>query len=142
DNKSWSDITRTILNASGPMRFDDASKNAEGYFLLGRTGADAVTERAAETSRVFLGIQIQCAQCHDHPSDVWKRQQFHEFAAYFARVRERPIRDGMKFVGSELVSIPFGEHRMPDKQDPKKGTAMQPKFIDGKGPKGTGYRGL
>jgi Protein of unknown function (DUF1549) len=71
---SWADVARAMLTAGGQMRFDDPDKNAVGYFLASRTGADAVPERAAETSRVFLGIQIQCAQCHDHPSDVWKRE--------------------------------------------------------------------
>ena len=57
--------------------------------------------RAAEASRIFLGIQIQCAQCHDHPNDVWKRKQFHEFAAYFARLKERPMREDNKLAGIE-----------------------------------------
>jgi hypothetical protein len=136
DNKNWADITRGILNASGPMRFDDPNTNAEGYFLAGRTGADAVTERAAETSRVFLGVQIQCAQCHDHPSDVWKRQQFHEFAAYFARLRDRFIFEEKRIAGVQLSSVQFGEHQMADLKNPRQTTAMQPRFLDGKGPAG------
>lgn len=134
DNKNWAEITRGILNANGPMRFDDPGTNAEGYFLATRTGADAVTERAAETSRVFLGIQIQCAQCHDHPSDVWKRHQFHEFAAYFARLRDRFMFEEKRIVGVQLASVNFGEHQMADLKNPKKTTAMPPRFLDGKGP--------
>ncbi len=141
-NKKWSDITRTILTASGEVRNDDVDKNGEAFFLISRKGADSVTEIAAEASRIFLGIQIQCAQCHDHPSDVWKRQQFHEFAAYFAKTKGVPIRDGKKFVGEEVKSANFQEHRMPDKNDPKKGTMMSPRFIDGKAPKSTGFRDL
>jgi len=38
---------------------------------------------AASTTRVFLGIQLQCAQCHDHPFASWKRQQFWQMAAFF-----------------------------------------------------------
>src|SRR5581483_1276259 len=136
ESKSWAEMTRAMLTATGPIRFDEPEKNGEGYFLASRSGADAVTERAAEASRVFLGIQIQCAQCHDHPSDVWKRKQFHEFAAYFARMRERPIREDNKLVGLNLFSVPFGEHQMPDAADPKKTTPMQPRFLDGKGPSG------
>ena len=41
-------------------------------------------EMAGEVSRIFMGVQIQCAQCHDHKTDAWKRRQFHEFAAFFA----------------------------------------------------------
>src|ERR1043166_1185048 len=86
-NKSWAEITRQQLTASGKVMYNEPDKNAEAFFLLSRRGADSVTEIAAETSRIFLGIQIQCAQCHDHPSDVWKRHHFHEFAAYFGRYR-------------------------------------------------------
>ncbi len=141
-NRKWSDITRDIIAATGELRNTEVDKNGQAYFLISRRGADATTEIAAETSRIFLGIQIQCAQCHDHPSDVWKRKQFHEFAAYFARYRQFPIRDGMRIVGAEVKSIGFGEHRMPDKEDPKKGTVMQPRFIDGKAPEAKGFRGL
>ncbi len=136
-NKSWAHITRELLTAKGKVMYDKPNENAQAFFLLTRRGPDATTEIAAETSRIFLGIQIQCAQCHDHPSDVWKRKQFHEFAAYYGRYKgERPIREEKKFVGVELASAPFGEHRMPDKENPKSGTLMSPKFLDGKAPKG------
>lgn len=47
-------------------------------------------ELAASTSRVFLGTQIQCAQCHDHPFDHWKRKDFWGYAAFFARLQRPP----------------------------------------------------
>jgi hypothetical protein len=133
-NKGWGQITREILTAGGKVSFADPDKNGEAYFLASRLGADAATEQAAETSRIFLGIQIQCAQCHDHPSDVWKRQQFHEFAAFFARLRALPFRDAGKLGGMQLVSTSFGEHKMPDKKDPKQTIVIQPRFIDGYAP--------
>lgn len=39
---------------------------------------------AAATSRMFLGVRIECAQCHDHPMDVWKQEQFWSYAVFFA----------------------------------------------------------
>ncbi len=39
---------------------------------------------AGSVSRVFLGVSLECAQCHDHPSAAWKRTQFWDFAAFFA----------------------------------------------------------
>jgi hypothetical protein len=38
---------------------------------------------AANASRIFLGTQVQCAQCHDHPFARWKQQQFWALAAFF-----------------------------------------------------------
>lgn len=40
---------------------------------------------AANTTRAFLGINLDCAQCHDHPFAKWTRDQFWETAAFFAR---------------------------------------------------------
>ncbi len=39
---------------------------------------------AATTARLFLGVKLECAQCHNHPFAAWKQQQFWEFAAFFA----------------------------------------------------------
>lgn len=44
---------------------------------------------AAASSRLFLGIKLECAQCHDHPFARWSRQQFWEFAAFFAGFQQR-----------------------------------------------------
>lgn len=42
---------------------------------------------AAATSRMFLGVRLECAQCHDHPFDKWKQEQFWNYAAFFAGVQ-------------------------------------------------------
>jgi hypothetical protein len=39
---------------------------------------------AGSTARLFLGVKLECAQCHDHPSGRWARTQFWQFAASFA----------------------------------------------------------
>ncbi len=41
------------------------------------------------TVRVFLGKQIGCAQCHDHPFDSWTQRQFYELAAFTSGTRTR-----------------------------------------------------
>jgi hypothetical protein len=148
DNKSWRDIARSMLTAEGGVAvrppFPGNANGGEAYesngasvFLLAHLGEDQSEERAAETARVLLGIQIQCAQCHDHPFDEWKQRQFHELAGYFARLRSRPFL-GQQAGGQpriELMSIPFREHRIPDKSDPTKGTPVAPKFLSGDSPR-------
>src|SRR5207249_1845795 len=45
---------------------------------------------AANVSRVFLGVKLECAQCHDHPLARWSRIQFWEMAAFFRDVEPQP----------------------------------------------------
>jgi hypothetical protein len=98
----------------------------------------------AEVSRIFLGVQIQCAQCHDHPTDRWKREQFHELAAFFPRVSSRIIFNqetgpqvtvsatdtsfGSRFRGPMNVRFRgTPEHYMSDLDNPQaRGTLMTP----------------
>lgn len=130
-NRSWGEIARALITAEGACHFDDDGQNGALFLLASRIGNDAVNEQAAEVSRVFLGIQIQCAQCHDHPSDQWKRVQFHELAAYFARVRSRPVRDGQRLAGFQLVASRAGEHTMPSTDDPGQSFVVHPRFLNG-----------
>jgi hypothetical protein len=44
---------------------------------------------AGKFARVFLGTQIQCAQCHDHPYDKWTQEDFYGMAAFFTQVSVR-----------------------------------------------------
>jgi len=41
---------------------------------------------AARTARAFLGVRLDCAQCHDHPFQSWKRQDFQGLASFFGQV--------------------------------------------------------
>ncbi len=91
----WDRIVTTMLTATGDVHENPATA------LVFAQGAQA-SEIAAEACRIFLGIQMQCANCHDHPSDVWKRDQFHELAAYFPRMAVRQMQEPRK---TEIVSV-------------------------------------
>lgn len=84
-NRHWDQIVTALLTATG-----DVTEKGETALIFAQGGEP--DEVAAETSRIFLGIQLQCANCHDHPSDSWKREQFHGLAAFFPRleVRRKP----------------------------------------------------
>lgn len=68
---------------------------------------------AANASRVFMGIQVQCAQCHDHPFAEWKQPQFWSFAAFFKNVSPQGVdgqammqtddTDGIKIPGKDVL---------------------------------------
>jgi len=94
-NHGWDRIVTELLTASGDIHENPATA------LIFAQGAQA-PEIAAEACRIFLGIQMQCANCHDHPSDIWKRDQFHELAAYFPRMTVRQMQEPRTF---EIVSV-------------------------------------
>ena len=122
-NRPWDEIARAIIAASGKT-----VENPAGVFTAAHQARPV--DVAGEVSRVFLGVQIQCAECHDHPSDPWKREQFHEFAAFFAGTTSR--RDGkVGDVYGTLIGTRDGTVRyaMPDLQDPKKQIPVEPKFF-------------
>lgn len=79
---------------------------------------------AANTARIFLGLQIECAQCHDHPFDSWKQADFWGYAAFFAQL-QRP-RDGQPGTAMRLVDLNEGEVMLPNSQTP-----VPPKYIGG-----------
>jgi hypothetical protein len=85
---------------------------------------------AASTIRVFLGVRIECARCHDHPFARWKREQFWAQAAFFAGVR-RPASDTGDFmIGTALTELK-------DRREliiPGTERIAQPMFLDGKEP--------
>ena len=83
-NKPWSEVATDFITAKG-----DGLEQGETALIIAQEGKPE--ETVAEISRIFLGVQIQCAQCHDHPTDRWKRQQFHEFTAFFPRTAARPV---------------------------------------------------
>jgi len=82
DNRSWDAIVTELLTATGKVR-----EQGETALFFAHEGVPE--EVAAEASRLFNGIQVQCANCHDHPWDRWKRDEFHEFVAFFPRVSVR-----------------------------------------------------
>jgi hypothetical protein len=82
-NQGWDKIATTLITATG-----DVLESGQTALIFAH-GAEP-NEVASEVSRVFLGIQVQCANCHDHPTDKWKREQFHQLAAFFPRIRLQP----------------------------------------------------
>ncbi|HZS39752.1 MAG TPA: DUF1549 domain-containing protein [Polyangia bacterium] len=78
--------------ADGKMPQADAKPNGAVNWLLKYNGNP--TDLTGKVSRVFLGVQIQCAQCHDHPSEKWKQDDFRRLAACFARTGMTPLDDG------------------------------------------------
>ena len=75
-------LARDVLTAHGSP---GQSEPVVYYLALGVKPE----ELAASSSQVFLGMQIRCAQCHDHPFTAWKQGDFWGLAAFFARLSQR-----------------------------------------------------
>ena len=45
---------------------------------------------AADFSQVFLGVQLQCAECHNHPFDRWNMDDYYSFVAFFNGIERKP----------------------------------------------------
>ncbi len=124
-NRPWNQVVTALVTASG-INDEIAPVN----YLTALYGNPA--EIAATTSRIFLGVQIQCAECHNAKSEPWKREQFHEFAAFFGRARLVQHKDvdgrGTPYA---IESRADGQYQMTDKKNPDRLIAMQPRFLTG-----------
>jgi hypothetical protein len=80
---------------------------------------------AAATSRLFLGVKLECAQCHKHPFARWTRKQFWELAAFFSGAGGRltPRAQGSPTVAPGEAQIPGTD------------TIVKARFLDGKAPR-------
>jgi Protein of unknown function (DUF1549) len=77
DNKPYDKMVHELLNSSGRAWAKD--NGAVVYFERDR---GMPLDNMANTTRIFLGTHIECAQCHDHPYDNWKQLDFYEMAAF------------------------------------------------------------
>jgi len=116
-NQRWDRITAELVSAMPKYKKgkkedknDWGQKHGPNNFVLSCDNKPG--EIAAKTARLFMGISIQCAECHDHPFDQWKREQFHELTAFFSP----------------------GSYYMTDSADPTEKTKMQAKFLLGEKP--------
>lgn len=105
-------------------------------------GKDFPKALAGKLTRAFLGVQIQCAQCHDHPFDKWTQEEFYGMASFFTEVRVRrdPKDSDMRgyhveeshrgAVGKKLAGAGGPDLAIPD----SKSGPIKPSFIEtGKG---------
>ena len=78
ENKPYDRFVSEILTASGSQELNPPTI----WYRTIRTGPEYVES----TAQAFLGIRIQCAQCHHHPAELWSQADYYQLAAVFARV--------------------------------------------------------
>jgi hypothetical protein len=71
---------------------------------------------AENVAQVFMGMRIQCAQCHNHPFDRWTQDDYYHFAAFFSQVGRKQGEDYRETIvfnsGGGEVAHPVGGRRM------------------------------
>ena len=111
-------IVQELLGARG-----GTFSNPAGNFYQVERDTLKLTENAAQ---IFMGMRIQCAQCHNHPFDRWTMDDYYSFASLFAQVGRKTGEDNRETIiynrGSGGVRHIVGNRDMP------------PKFLGADGP--------
>jgi len=119
-NKPWDEVVRTLLTAVGDPN-DIETGGPVNYAM------DAIEPnvQAELTAQRFLGLRIRCAQCHDHPFDVWTQDAYYGLASFFAKVQRG---GGGAMMGRATITInPKGKVVHLRTKQP-----VEPKLLDGK----------
>lgn len=111
-------MVRALLGASG----GSFTTPAVNFYQI-----EPQPQKTAENvAQVFLGIRIQCAQCHNHPFDRWTMDDYYGFTAFFAQIGRKAAEDYRETIvfdrGSGETNHPLG------------GRVMAPKFLGGETP--------
>jgi hypothetical protein len=116
-NKTYDRMVYELVSAEGSTTPGEPNFNGAVNFLIGKVNEEKGTLATSSVSRIFLGQQVQCTQCHNHPFNQWKQQKFWEFNAFFRQTRAlRRFVDGTNDIESaELVNEDFaGEAGNPE----------------------------
>ena len=106
-NTGWDRIARDLLTGSGPI-----DEHGPASFALLANDPRDLAEHAAS---IFLATRIACARCHAHPADRWTRTDYHQFAAFFARIQ----RDGGRVSSTDQGEV----------EDPRSGHPSAPRAL-------------
>jgi hypothetical protein len=95
-DKPWDQLVTQLITASGTQ-----DENGAVTFFLANPTADKVTDTV---TRLFLGVQLQCAQCHNHPFTKWKQTEYWGMAMFFTKVKTDRVRQAAKQANSPAVT--------------------------------------
>lgn len=89
-NKPYDQMVTDLITAEGTTTPGADDFNGAVNFLIDKVNDENAAQATAATSRLFLGLQVQCTQCHNHPFNDWKQQKYWEMNAFFRQVRAFP----------------------------------------------------
>ena len=108
-NARYDQFVYDLISAEG-----NSEQNGAVGFLAAHLNENAVPATAI-TARLFLGLQVQCTQCHNHPFNDWKQSQFWGMNAFFRGTRRQGMgnaqRNDFDLTDNDAESIVFFEKR-------------------------------
>ncbi|HLY73678.1 MAG TPA: DUF1549 domain-containing protein [Planctomycetota bacterium] len=121
----YRDFVTQLLSDTGDYKQNPASN----FLLAAIDPAEPPYEITNRVTRIFLGLQMQCARCHDHPFDKYTQEDFWGITAFFNGIKPKARRTFDGF-GVKLMMEPPGAAMMiPDSK-----TEVRARFLDGKSP--------
>jgi hypothetical protein len=122
-NRPWNEIVHDLVAAEGR-----ADENGAANFLLAHLNNEAVPATAI-TARLFMGVQIHCTQCHNHPFNDSKQEEFWAYNSFFQQTREVARREmnpktGARAGFATLVSLPVGGPTFYEGRDSRMSAAL------------------
>ncbi|HEX6812646.1 MAG TPA: DUF1553 domain-containing protein [Planctomycetota bacterium] len=120
-------MVRELLTAEGPV-----FTNGPANFHVTATQPHLLAERVAQN---FLGVRLQCAQCHNHPFESWTMNDYYGFAAFFAQVGRKRSEDPYEWV--------IWDRRSGEARNARDNSVAAPRFLgagEAKVPAGTDRR--
>ncbi len=119
-NRPWDDVVRTLLTAVGDP--NDVETGGPVNYAMDSLEPNVAAELTAQR---FLGLRLRCAQCHNHPFDIWTQDDYFGLAAFFAKV-QRGSR-GMMATRATISINPAGQILHLRTKQP-----AAPRLLDGK----------
>jgi hypothetical protein len=126
-NTAWDKFISSLVTATGTV----ADNPAVTYFIANRS-VDKLTDTTAQH---FLGIQLQCAQCHNHPFTSWKQTEYWGMAAFYGKVKADNPKNANKGGDNTTIGVTEGNGRTKQKDFfPESAKTVPAKFLGGDAP--------
>jgi hypothetical protein len=119
ENKPYDQFVSEILTATGSQQQNPSTI----WYRSVRTTQDYVESVA----QAFLGVRIQCAQCHHHPAERWSQADYYSFAANFSRVGRKGGFADAEVPTSEVIFLKDRGEVI----HPRSGDVMSPRPLGG-----------
>ncbi|HUQ93999.1 MAG TPA: DUF1553 domain-containing protein [Bryobacteraceae bacterium] len=122
EDRPYTDVAREMLTGLGPLA--EVGPNN----LYSREDRRPAEEYATLVSQSLLGVSLECARCHDHPKEKWKRDDFLGLAAFFSQVKMKERNGYRPFEGFVVLNY-AAEFKHPQSRQ-----VVRPRLLDGSEP--------